>query len=279
MGTKEKKGRVVVITNQKGGVGKTTIARNLGEGLYNNGSSVLLIDFDTQGSLTLACGIKGYKNLKHEETIAHPFLCMAQGKKGVFPIKNVSEAEGKRLDIIPSNKTLYAVAEVIRGYPEEIKYKALGMIVNKLKPYYDYILIDTPPTISQLLQNAIAGSDECLIVSTAESLSLDGVVESVETIKDMKEVADNDIDILGVVVNDLTPNRAHQEHVIKQIKEYSEAIGLYVFKTMIPRAVSIEEAMSVGQGINEYKYSSNKAKEAFKNLTEEFLQKTETLNI
>jgi len=273
---KEKKGKVVVITNQKGGVGKTTIARNLGEGLYNNGCSVLLIDFDTQGSLTLSCGIKGYKNLKHEETIAHPFLCIAQGKKGVFPIKNVSQAAGKRFDIIPSNKTLYAAAEIVREYSEDKKYKVLRMIISQLKPYYDYILVDTPPTLSQLLQNAIAGSDECLLVSTAESLSLDGVVESIETIEDMKKITDNGIEVLGVIVNDLTPNRAHQDHVLKQIKAYAEEIGMYVFAAMIPRAVSIEEAMSAGQGINEYKYSSKKAKEAFKELTEEFLQKDET---
>lgn len=279
METKEKKGRVVVITNQKGGVGKTTIARNLGEGLYNNGYSVLLIDFDTQGSLTLSCGIKGYKNLKHEETIAYPFLCMAQGKKGNFPIMNLAHNNGIRLDLIPANKTLYAAAEVVKEYPKEQKHKALKMIVSNLKLHYDYILVDTPPTLSEMLQNAIAAADECLLVSSAESLPLDGIVESLKTVEDMSAKTHIDIGIVGVVINDMTSNRAHQMHVVKQIRELGDKVGMYVFETIIPRAVSIEEAISTGKAIFEYKYASKKAQKAFVEFTEEFVRQDEMMDI
>jgi len=268
----EKIGRVVVVTNQKGGVGKTTLTRNLGACLYGRGYSVIMIDFDTQGSLSLSCGVKNFKNLTYEQTIAYPFVCAVQGKTGDFPIINLSVASDKRLGLIPANKTLYKVGDILKEAKPEVKYRALKLIVNNLRPYFDYILIDTPPTISEMLQNAIAASDECLLVSTPESFSLDGIIESYDTIHDMSVKTSSNIGIVGVVINDYTAHRAHQEHVINQIKRICNDRGINVFDTIIPRAACIEEAMSAGKGVIDYKYSSEKARDSFVMVADEFLK-------
>lgn len=278
MGNKSKIGRVVVITNQKGGVGKTTVTRNLGSCLYARGYSVMMIDFDTQGTLSFSCGVRNFKQLSYEETIAYPFVCAAQHKEGSFPIKDLSVEKDCRLSLIPANKTLYRVGDILKQVKSEIKYSALRKVVNYLKPHYDYILIDTPPTISEMLQNAIAAADECLIISTPESFSLDGIIESYNTICDMTLKTASNIGIVGVLINDYTGNRAHQEHVLEQTKKVCEERGFGLFETIIPRATCIEESAAFGQSVIEYKYSSDKARDAFVKATNEFLKIDKRLN-
>jgi len=194
--------KIITITNQKGGTGKTTISMNLGVALAMRGKKVLLIDFDPQANLTYSFGIHKPKN-----TIVE----VLQGKQAIQTI--LVNKEG--LDIAPSSSLLSDLELSIVN-----KIGREQLLKDRLKGLtgYDYVFIDSPPSLSILTINALTASTEVLIPLQMEILSLQGVTQLLKTIDEVKNVLNKKLKISGIVVSIYDSRRRLSGEVLNKIK-------------------------------------------------------------
>jgi len=194
--------KIITITNQKGGTGKTTISINLGVALAMRGKKVLLIDFDPQANLTYSFGIHKPKN-----TIVE----VLQGKQTIQTI--LVNKEG--LDIAPSSSLLSDLELSIVN-----KIGREQLLKDRLKGLtgYDYVFIDSPPSLSILTINALTASTEVLIPLQMEILSLQGVTQLLKTIDEVKNVLNKKLKISGIVVSIYDSRRRLSGEVLNEIK-------------------------------------------------------------
>ena len=243
--------KIITITNQKGGTGKTTISMNLGVALAMRGKKVLLIDFDPQANLTYSFGIHKPKN-----TIVE----VLQGKQTIQTI--LVNKEG--LDVAPSSSLLsdleLSIVNKI-GREQLLKDRLEGLMG------YDYVFIDSPPSLSILTINALTASNEVLIPLQMEILSLQGVTQLLKTIDEVKNVLNKKLKISGIVVSIYDSRRRLSGEVLNEIKNNLKE---KIFNSVIRICVKITEAPSFAKSVLSYAPSSKGAID-YKNLAKEFL--------
>lgn len=248
----------IAIINQKGGVGKTTTAVNLGMYLAKSGQRVLLLDLDPQGNATSGLGF-----IK-EEIKGCVYNVLIDGVS-VHRIKK--ETKHPNLHIAPASMNLAAAeVELVSHLAREHKLKAaLADSLNE----YDFILIDCPPSLGLLTVNGLVASDMVLIPVQAEFYALEGLGQLLTTIKRVRASLNPSLDLLGVLVTMFDKRTTLSKQVETELKKH---FGARVFETVVPRSVRLAEAPSHGKAISEYDRFS-KGAGAYKNLAKEVIKR------
>lgn len=255
---------VVCITNQKGGVGKTTTAAAFAQGLTEHHKRVLLIDWDPQGSLSVNFGI----NPDNLRLTTYDVLRTLMLKNGGPSIGEVTlTTDNPAIDIVPSNIELSQAQLDLVGIPE--RESILKEIIKPVRYAYDYILIDCLPSLGLLTINALAAADKVLIPLQADFLAMKGLALLLHTIIEVKEKLNHDLEILGILFTMSNPRTLHCREVIDVTKR---AFGsrIKVFENTVPTSVRFKEAPAAGMSILTYAPSSDGAI-AYRLLTEEVL--------
>jgi len=237
--------RVIAIANQKGGVGKTTTAVNLGASLAASEKHTLIIDSDPQGNATSALG---FPKDPARRTL---YQALILGE----PIERVAiDAQIDRLDLIPSDKNLVGAAvELISMENREYRLKdAIGPLREK----YEYILIDCPPSLDILTVNALAASDAILVPVQCEFLALEGVSELLDTLARLRRSINPSLAIEGILLTMYDDRTTLSKQVAADLRSF---FGSQVFESVIPRNVRLAEAPSHGMPVMFYDIHSKGA--------------------
>lgn len=247
--------RIIAITNQKGGVGKTTTSVNLAAGLAQLGQRVLLVDLDPQGNATMGSGIDK-RGL--DKTVYQVLLGQARSADVI----RRSPCGG--YDLMPANRDLAgAEVEMVTIAQRETRLKDE---LRTLNGRYDHVLIDCPPALNLLTVNALAAADAVLIPMQCEYFALEGLTDLVNTIKKVKAGLNPGIEIEGLLRVMFDPRNTLSQQVSDQLKGH---FGAKVFDTVIPRNVRLAEAPS--HGLNALAYDrGSKGARAYQRLAEEF---------
>ena len=256
--------RIIAIANQKGGVGKTTTTCNLGSALAGMGKKVLLIDFDPQANLTMNFGVERPGDLAM--TIQNILSLIMEG--GDLPDKDEYILRGNRLDIIPCNMNLFAAELNLRN--EMGSEQILKELLEPLRPYYEYILIDTTPSLGMLTINALAACDDVIIPVSPQLWSATGLEELVQTISKMKKRKINaQVNIMGILLT-ICDERTKLFRAAKEYLEEFSGGRIKIFDTHIPGTVKVGEANYESKSILEFAAES-KAARAYTAFAEEVL--------
>lgn len=237
--------KVYAITNQKGGVGKTTTSVNLAASLVATKKRVLLIDLDPQGNATMGSGIE--KNDVENTTLD----VLVSG----MPITEarVTSPEGK-FDVIAANGDLTAAeVQLLEMLARETR---LRRAVDAVKSAYDYILIDCPPSLSMLTVNALAASDGVLVPMQCEYYALEGLSALMDTVSQIKDVLNPTLEIEGILRTMYDPRNSLTNEVSAQLSDF---FGNRLYRTVIPRNVRLAEAPSFGLPVLNYDRKSKGA--------------------
>ncbi len=247
--------RVIAIVNQKGGVGKTTTAINLGAYLARMGQRVLLIDLDPQANATSGLGVD---HRKLEKGIYEVLVSPTRLQDVIVgtPID--------RLHLAPATVALAGAS--VELVPLERREWLLRDNLRDLLDRYDYVLIDAPPTLGLLTINSLVAADEVLIPVQSEYYSLEGLGQLLETVDLVKENLHSDLQMLGVVLTMFDPQFRLSDAVLTELYKYVPSHQ--IFRSVIPRNIRLAEAPSYGQTIAEYDPYSAGAK-AYKKLAKE----------
>ena len=230
---------IIAVCNHKGGTGKTTTTVNLGKALALEGKSVLLIDLDSQANLSYSLGINA-----SEKNIGDVIFKKATIKDAVI------RKEG--MDVVPTNNSLYQYEEAI--IKNDYGYELLKDALQNLN--YDYILIDCPPSQSSLNINAFCAADKVLVPMLMDVLSLQGLNQILQSIKDVKEYLNSNLEVLGVLGVLVDERR----HLTREILEYIQGnYPVTVFNNYIRANVKAAEAPSHGVSLIEYAPNSRAA--------------------
>jgi len=251
-------GRIIVVANQKGGVGKTTTAINLSASLAELGKKVLTIDMDPQGNTSSGVGIE---KDKVENTVYQ--LLLGECSVEECLIKDVFE----NLSCIPSNVNLAAAEIELIGL--EDKEFILRNYVADIKNNYEYIIIDCPPSLSMLTINAMTTADTVLVPIQCEYYALEGLSQLIHTIELVKERLNPKLEMEGVVFTMYDARTNLSLQVVENVKSNLEQT---IYKTIIPRNIRLAEAPSHGLPINIYDSKSAGA-ESYKLLAEEVINR------
>ena len=252
--------RTIAITNQKGGVGKTTTAVNLAASLASLERRVLLIDLDPQGNATTGSGID---KQGLDKTVYHLLL----GSEDFSEVCVRAEAGG--FDLVPANRDLAgAEVELVEEWQREFRLKtALGKFADR----YDYILVDCPPALNLLTVNALTCADSVIIPMQCEYFAIEGLADLVNTIKKIKARLNPGLVIDGVVRVMFDNRNTLAQHVSDQLKAH---FGAKVFDTLVPRNVRLAEAPSHGLAALQYDRASRGA-QAYLQMARELIEKQE----
>ena len=254
--------KVICITNQKGGVGKTTTAVNLSYYLAKDKKRTLLIDFDPQGNATSGLGIDKNDIKALGSTMTEVVLNAASMKEAIRPTKY------KFFDLAPATPEL-ANAEV-EITSQTKKFTRLRDAINTVREEYDYVIIDLPPSLSLLTVNGMIASDYLLLPVQTEFYALEGVAQLLESMKLVMKQANPNLKLLGVVATMYDKRTSLSSQVFKEIQKYFKDLA---FKTTIPRNIRLAEAPSHGVPVGAYDKFSKGAK-AYKEFTKELEGRT-----
>lgn len=235
--------RTIAVTNQKGGVGKSTTAHALGAGLSIKGYSVLFVDLDPQGNLSYAMqadtgGLSSYDLLTKRATVADAIQHTEQGR------------------IIPAGAALSAADMELTATGKE--YRLLEAL-EPCKSDFDFIIIDTPPALGTLTINALTAADSLIIPAQAEIFSLQGIGQLSATIKAVKTYCNRGLQLDGILLTRHNGRSVLSRDMAEMIKDTAEKLGTTAYKTVIREGIAIKEAQANRRSIFEYAPKSNAA--------------------
>ena len=259
--------KVICITNQKGGVGKTTTTINLAYYLMKEKQKVLVIDFDPQGNATSGLGIdkaqfeRNYMNNELSNTMSEVIL----GERRLPEI--ILNTKFKSLDLAPTTPQL-ANAEVEMTKLSK-KFVQLKNAINEVRDNYDFVIIDLPPSLSLLTVNGMIAADYLLMPVQTEFYALEGVAQLMDSVKLVRKAMNPNLKLLGVLATMYDKRTSLSVQVLAEIKKYFRD---KVFETTIPRNVRLAEAPSHGVPVGDYDRFSKGAK-AYKELAKEVLKR------
>lgn len=248
---------IVAVANQKGGVGKTTTAQALTAGLAAKGYKVLGIDLDPQGNFSAACGAENY----NVPTVYELMKQDAEPKEAI-------QSMGGGYDIIPANIMLAGAEQELCHTGKEHRLKEA---IEPVSGDYDFIIIDTPPSLGVLTVNAFTAASDILIPTTAGIFATTGINQLNSTVKSVQKYCNPHVQIMGILFTRFNP----RANISRQIKELTEQLSEYIFapiyKTYIRAAVAVEEAQANRTDIFAYAEKST-VSEDYKAFIEEFLK-------
>ena len=248
--------RVIAVCNQKGGVGKTTTAVNLGAYLAAHGKYVLLADLDSQANATVGLGVQvsdEHPSIYHALVNDHNPHAVLH-RTGMFGF-----------DILPAAQVLAGATVELVGMHER-GYR-LRKVLAHIRNNYDYVLIDCPPSLGLLTVNALAASDRVLIPVQCEYFALEGLSQLMRTIEMVRGSLNPDLQMLGVL---LTMYDRRNQLARQVLNEVTKNFPGRVFESVVPRTVSLAEAPSFGKTILQFDPGSKAAK-AYRELAEEII--------
>jgi len=250
--------RVISVTNQKGGVGKTTTSINLAASLVKRGKRIMLIDMDPQGNASVGCGV----DLNEIESTIYDVLLLDSSVKDAI----VKTECG--VDVLTANGDLAgAQVELLNEIGRELRLqKALEPVQND----YDIIFIDCPPALNVLTINALVASNSVMIPMQCEYFALEGLSALIATIRKIRETLNPKLSIEGLLRTMFDKRNSLSKEVSKQLQTH---FGDKVYETIVPRNITLAEAPSYGEPVISYDPSSKGAK-AYIALADEILAKS-----
>jgi chromosome partitioning protein len=252
--------KIIAIANQKGGVGKTTTAVNLGAALAEMGKRILLIDLDPQANATSSFGLQD----ADEISLYEPLLGESSITDKVLPTRR----EG--LFLVPADLDLAGAEVEIARMPNHLTRLAETLKPLRMDQTFDFVFLDCPPSLGILMSNALAAADELLTPIQCEYLALEGLVKIVRLIEQVLDSGANErLELGGIVMTMFDARTNLSQQVVADVRKH---FGERVYKTVIPRSVRFGEAPSFGKSILEYAPSGPPA-QAYRALAREFMQR------
>jgi len=252
--------KIISLVNQKGGVGKTTSAINLATYLANAGKLVLLVDLDPQGNASSGLGI----NVTELENNLYEAMILEKHPRNI-----IVKGEEYNFDVLPSSQDL-AGSEIEMIHLDNREFKLYNSL-RQIRTNYDYIIIDSPPSLGLLTVNGLVASDEVIIPVQTEYYALEGLSQLLETISLVKENIQPDLKIRGVMLTMFDRRNRLSRQVVKEVREHFPG---NVFESVIPRSVRLAEAPSFGKSILHFD-SLSKGARAYKSLAKEVIKMDE----
>ncbi|MFA6973770.1 MAG: AAA family ATPase [Parcubacteria group bacterium] len=249
--------KIICLVNQKGGVGKTTSAINLATYLAAAGKFVLLVDLDPQGNASSGLGI----DIREvEKSLYHSMIL------GEHPSNIILKTETLGHDVIPSSQDL-AGAGIELVHMENREFR-LYNVLREIRTNYDYIIIDSPPSLGLLTINGLVAADEIIIPVQTEYFALEGLSQLLNTINLVKENLQPELKIMGAMLTMYDKRNRLSRQVIKEVQDHFPG---HVFDSIIPRTVRLAEAPGFGKSILNFDAFSKGAR-AYKNLAREIIE-------
>ena len=255
-------GKIIAVTNQKGGVGKTTTTINLASSLSGLGKKVLVVDMDPQSNTTGGLGCSQDDKSVYELLLDE---CNVEDCMVEMTYKNMLSS--RKITLIPSRLDLAgAETEVVEQSDRAF------LLRNKLQPVrdtFDYILIDCPPSLNTLTVNALTAADSILIPVQCEFYALQGLAQLLQTVDLIREGTNKDLQIEGLVFTMYDSRNNLSKQVVDDVKEN---LDMYIFEQVIPRNVRLAEAPSYGEPVDIYDRMSSGAN-SYRKLAKELIRK------
>jgi chromosome partitioning protein len=250
--------KIISLVNQKGGVGKTTSAINLATYLASAGKFVLLVDLDPQGNASSGLGLdirEVGKSLYHSMIL------------GEHPANIILRTENLGHDLIPASQDLAGAGiELVQVENREFR---LYNVLREIRTHYDYIIIDSPPSLGLLTINGLVASDEVIVPVQTEYFALEGLSQLLNTISLVRENLQPELKIMGALLTMYDKRNRLSRQVIREVQDHFPG---HVFDSIIPRSVRLAEAPGFGKSILGFD-SFSKGARAYKNLAREVIER------